>query len=281
MIQALPAKWRFQAIVIGIGIPQIATPLARLFSSELLSFGQWRTLHLFEFGLTLVTLAAVLLLKLPPGKKEPTYRALDFVSFTLFTGGVALFCAALGELRYLWWADTSWFGKAICASIPLILGALLLDYHRKTPLLATQFIASADILRFLAVGFLVRLALSEQTYGAVGLLNSLGFNNDQFHTLFLIVTVAVAAGSLASAVILDVRRLTEQIIAALVLIAIGAWLDSDATNLTRPSQLYFSQALFAFATTLFLGPALLFGLARSLKKGPVEYITFSVSSASV
>jgi hypothetical protein len=37
------------------------------------------------------------------------------------------------------------------------------------------------MMRFVVVGILMRLALSEQSYAAVGLLNTLGFNNDQFH----------------------------------------------------------------------------------------------------
>ena len=51
MMQALPLRWRLKAVVVGIGIPQCATPLARLFSPDLLAMSQWRTLYLFELGL--------------------------------------------------------------------------------------------------------------------------------------------------------------------------------------------------------------------------------------
>jgi MFS family permease len=47
MMQAVPAKWRLKAIVVGIGIPQCAIPLARLFSPDLLAMSQWRALYLF------------------------------------------------------------------------------------------------------------------------------------------------------------------------------------------------------------------------------------------
>ncbi len=63
-IQAMPARWRLKGIVLGVGVPQLATPLARLFSSDLLEFGGWRTLYLFELGLALLSLAAVALLRL-------------------------------------------------------------------------------------------------------------------------------------------------------------------------------------------------------------------------
>ena len=39
MMQALPAKWRLKAVVLGIGVPQCATPLARLFSPDLFVVG--------------------------------------------------------------------------------------------------------------------------------------------------------------------------------------------------------------------------------------------------
>jgi hypothetical protein len=56
------------------------------------------------------------------------------------------------------------------------------------------------------------------------------------------------------------------------MIALGAGLDSQASNLTRPEQLYLSQALIGFGTTLFIGPALAFGILRVLR-GPEMFIT--------
>jgi len=64
-------------------------------------------------------------------------------------------------------------------------------------------------------------------------------------------------------------------IAALI-IAVGAWMDAHSTNLTRPPQLYVSQALLGFGTTLFIGPALLSGLQRMLARGPDYFISIIV-----
>jgi MFS family permease len=274
MIQAAPAKWRPHAIVIGLGVPQLATPLARLFPTEPLAFDQWRTLYTFEFGLALITFAAVVLLRLPHGNRAQPFKPFDFLSFSLIAGGLALFAAVIGEGRYLWWWDTPWLGWVLCASIASLVAAIVLEYHRRRPLLAIRWLSSADLVRFLLVGILVRVVQSEQPSGAVGLLNSLGFNNDQFHSLFWIAAAATLGGTLASASLLSVRRLTQQIIVALALAAVGAALDSNATNLTRPQQLYFSQALVAFSTTFCLGPAFLFGLFKALRKGEVEFISF-------
>src|SRR6185295_19112378 len=63
------------------------------------------------------------------------------------------------------------------------------------------------------------------------------------------------------------RRLPYQVVAACLAIALAAWMDSHASNLTRPPQLYVSQALIGVGTTLFIGPTLVFGMLRVLRKG--------------
>ncbi len=66
MIQAFPAQWRLKAMVLGLGASQLALPLARIFSEDLLQIAEWRGLYLFELGLALAALGCVLMLKLPP-----------------------------------------------------------------------------------------------------------------------------------------------------------------------------------------------------------------------
>lgn len=64
-IQARPAKHRLKALTIGITGSSLAIPLARLFSTELLQLDEWRGLYFFELGLALISLACVMVLKLP------------------------------------------------------------------------------------------------------------------------------------------------------------------------------------------------------------------------
>lgn len=59
IMQAIPRQWRLNALVLGLGVAQCAVPLARLFSPDLLALSQWHALYLFEFGLALLSLAAV------------------------------------------------------------------------------------------------------------------------------------------------------------------------------------------------------------------------------
>ncbi|WP_394648885.1 MFS transporter [uncultured Sphingomonas sp.] len=274
LMQALPAKWRLRAIVLGIGIPQLATPLARLFSPELLSMSQWRTLYLFELGLSALSLAAVLAFRLPPTTRQKAFEKLDFVTFALFAGSMGLFAAVLGLGRYVWWTQAAWIGWALLAAIPMLAAALIIEHHRANPLLNTRWLGSADIIRFAIVTLMARIVLSEQTYGAVGLLTVLGQNNDQLVPFFTIIFLATVAGFVTSAITLDPTKLAHPVMLAIGLVAVAAWVDSYSTSLTRAPQLYATQATIAFAGAFFLGPSLLFGMTRALQQGAGHVISF-------
>ncbi|HIV76466.1 MFS transporter [uncultured Sphingomonas sp.] len=274
MMQALPSKWRLKAIVLGIGVPQCAAPLARLFSPELLAMSQWRTLYLFEFGLAAISLAAIITLRLPPTQRLKAFEPLDFLTFALYAPAIGLFCAVLGQGRLVWWTQAAWIGWALVIAIPLLALALWIEHHRANPLLNTRWLGSIDIVRFAIVTLMARIVFSEQNFGAVGLLTTLGQNNDQFGTLFTIAFVASVAGVIASAVTLDVTRLTHPVMFAIGLVAIAAYADSFSTNLTRAPELYATQAVIAFSTTFFLGPSLLFGMTRALQQGAGHVISF-------
>lgn len=274
LMQAFPAKWRLRAIVLGIGVPQCATPLARLFSPDLLAMSQWRTLYLFELGLAALSLAAVLAFRLPPTTRQKAFERLDFVTFALFAGSMALFAAVLGLGRYVWWTQAAWIGWALLAAIPMLAAALIIEHHRANPLLNTRWLGSADIVRFMIVTIMARIVLSEQTYGAVGLLTVLGQNNDQLVPFFTIIFLATVAGFVTSAITLNPAKLTHPVMLAIGLVAVAAWADSYSTSLTRAPQLYVSQATIAFAGAFFLGPSLLFGMTRALQQGTGHIISF-------
>ena len=274
MMQALKPEWRLKAVVIGVGIPQCATPLARLFSPELLAMAQWRALYLFEFGLALMSFAAVAWLRLPPTTRTKAFEPLDFLTFALYATALALFAAVLGLGRIVWWTDTAWIGWALVAAIPLLAAALWVEHNRANPLLNTRWLGSADILRFAIVTIMARIVLSEQNVGALGLLTLLGQNNDQLRLFFVILSAASVAGVLLSAATLNVQKLAHPVMLAIGLVAVAAFVDSHSTSLTRAPQLYATQALIAFAATFFLGPSLLFGMTRALQQGTGHIISF-------
>ncbi|AOH85068.1 MFS transporter [Sphingomonas panacis] len=277
LMQAFPPKAKPVGAVIGMGLSQLGTPLARLVPVEVLvDNGLWG-LHAIEVALALVSLALILALPLPPSEKSTAFAPRDFLTIPLATAGMVLLCQVIGQGRTLWWSDTPWLGMALAASIALLAGAFLNETGRRDPLVHFEWIGTWGILRFAAVALVLRLALAEQSYGAVGLLTLGGLNNDQLGTLFGVVAVAMLLGIVAAALTLSERRLPWQVLVAALIIATGAWLDSDATTLTRPAQLILSQALIGFGTTLFAGPALLHGFLRMIQRGGDYLVSFVVT----
>jgi MFS family permease len=274
-LQSFTKPWRQRGIVISTGVSQLSLPIAYLFSTRLLEFAEWRGLYVFELGLTLVTLGAVLWLKLPPGDRFKAFKPADFLTFALFAPGMALLCAALTFGRVLWWTSQPWVGVALAASIVLILGAVFVEHNRREPLLNLRWLSNGMIARLFIAMMLVRVVLSEQSVGAVGFLRTIGLNNDQLTTLFLVVLGATILGIVVSAAILDVKHLMAPQVVALLIMALGAWIDSHATNLTRPEEMYASQGMLAFGGVMFLGPLLL-TLLGSVITNPANLITFSV-----
>jgi hypothetical protein len=84
----------------------------------------------------------------------------------------------------------------------------------------------------------------------------------------------MTGGLLASALALKPARFPYLKIIGFLIVAVAGVLDSQATNLTRPEQLYLSQALVGFGGTFVLGPLFLFGLRQALPKGEAAFISF-------
>ena len=276
LMQILPVALRPLALVIGISLPQLGTPLARLVPVEVLTTNSWHGLSLIELGVALAIAAVILAAPLPPSVRSKAFEPVDFVTIALMVPAFLLICIVLGEGRLLWWTDRAWLGWSLVCAVPLLAAAITIERNRARPLLQIGWLGSRDILRFAAVALLVRLALAEQTYGAVGLLTSGGLTNDQLRTLFAIVAFAMVLGAGTACLTLSERRLPYQVMVAALIIALGAWIDSDATSITRPPQLYWSQALIAFGTTLFIGPTLAYGFLRMLRKGPAHLVSLIV-----
>jgi len=276
LIQAFPAALRLKGLVIGIGLSAFAAPVARIIGTSLFDIDGWRGFHQMELGLSLVSLAAVFSLRLPPSERVDTFEKLDFVTFLLFAPGIALLCAVLGLGRQLWWTDTPWIGPALAGAIVLLAAALIIEHNRARPLINLRWMATGDIVRLALAILLIRIVLSEQTSGAVGFLQQLGVGPDQLHGLFLAILLGTFAGTLVSAFTIDVSRLYLPIAIALSLIATGAYVDSHATSLTRPVNLIFSQSLLAFASALFIAPAMMIGVTQVLQKGAENMVSFII-----
>ena len=275
MIQAFPAKWRLKALVLGLGTAQLALPLARLFSEDLLQIAEWRGLYLFELGLALTALGCVLWLKLPPGDRFKTFEKLDFLTFTLLAGGVGLLCAVLSLGRIDWWLEADWIGVALAGSILLIMVGLAIEHNRINPMLMTRWLGSGPIWRLGLAVVLIRMVTSEQSTGAVGFLQNLNMGYEQMHSLYLVMMLGSVMGLLVSALTIHPEHLIRPLILSLGLMAVGAAMDSFSNNLTRPANMYFSQFLLAFGSTFFLGPTMVLG-TKNVITNPRNLISFSV-----
>jgi hypothetical protein len=276
LMQAFPEKMRPLALVCGIGLPQLGTPLARMIPVDLLAADQWHGLRLLEPSLALLLFALMRLLPLPRSDRIKVFEKMDIVTIAVFVPATLLFCGVMALGRTYWWTNAPFLGWMLAASIALIGIALLIEFNRRNPLLHLNWLGGADMLRFAIVSILVRLALAEQTYGSVGLLTSGGLDNDQLRTLFAWVALAMFSGVVVACLTLSPGRLRIQVASAALIIATGALIDAGSTNLTRPQELYLSQALIGFGTTLFIGPGLVYGFLRMMAKGPNHLVSFIV-----
>jgi MFS family permease len=276
MLQAMPRAYTGKMVVIGVGIPQLAMPLAWLLSPTLLVYGQWHNLYLFEAGLALCSWAAVVVLKLPPGMHIKVFEKLDFVTFALMAPGAAMLVAVLAQGYSQWWFDEPWLAYLLIGALVLISAALYIEHHRDNPLIQTRWLLTPSILRFMVGAFLIRFLTTEQTVGAVGLLRVLGMGPDQMQPLFGVILAGTICGIAASSLTFSPKTLIPQLIVAIILFGTAAALDYGRTSLDRPQDFFFSQFLAAVGSGMFLGPLVLLGITRALQFGPNYVITFTV-----
>lgn len=274
IMQAMPAKARMSGMVIGLGLTQVALPLARAISPLLLVDGEVQNLYIFEFGLSLLCLGCVAILRLPPSERIQVFEKLDFLTFALFAPGVMMLAAVLVQGRIVWWS-TPWLGWATAGAIILIGLAMLIEHNRANPMLNTRWIASRDVLRFAMIAASMRILLGEQNYGSIGLLTAVGMGPDQLVSFYGVVTAATLAGLIVGVWTLNPLDLLRQIVISAALICIAALMDTDTTNLTRPANLYLTQSMIAFAAIYFLGPTMMGGILRALARGPSHMVSYS------
>ncbi|KGD85075.1 MFS transporter [Pantoea sp. PNA 14-12] len=274
-VQAWPARHRLKALVIGLTASQLAIPLARLFSSELLQLDEWRGLYLFELGLALIALGAVLVVKLPPGDRIKAFEKMDFLTFILLAPGMALLCGVLSLGRIEWWFSTPWLGICSALALVLIVSAFVIEHNRRNPLINTRWLSSGMIVRLGIVMIMIRIVLAEQNTGAVGFLQQIGLQNDQMHGLALAIMAGVVAGIAASALTIKPTHLNWPIVASLVVMIIASLMDAQSSPVTRANNMYLSQFLLGFGSAFFMAPAMLMGIG-SVVTQPKNLVSFVV-----
>ncbi|MBS0467278.1 MAG: MFS transporter [Proteobacteria bacterium] len=273
MLQALPRTYVLKTLVAGVGVTQLATSLAWILSPSLLEHGQWHNLYLLEAGLALLSFAAVVLLKLPPGLQIKAFERLDFLSMALLIPGVGLLVAVLVQGTIRWWSNAPELAWMLSGAIALLSAGLYLEHHRRNPLLHTRWFTQSATIRFVIGAIVLRFLTAEQSYGVVGMLRVLGMTPDQMQPLFVVIFVGTLAGIALSAINFSVENMGKQLLAAIVLLGVASVMDFGRTSLDRPADFYVSQFLLAMGAGIFMGPLMLTGIVQGLKFGPNHMIT--------
>ncbi|WP_411957592.1 MFS transporter [Paracoccus homiensis] len=277
MMEPLSPQWRLR-----LGLPVVmtiilsGTPLARIVSPELIGDGSILSLHLVTLAMSMVSLGLVYLIPVRPVPRAKVIQRLDFVSFGLIATGFTALTSAFVMGPIYNWTDAPGIGIALAVTVATLAAAAVIELNRKDPLLDIRWLTSPAILHLTATLFLFRLILSEQSSGAPGLFTVLGLAPSQMTTLFTLIFLGGIAGGLACIAWIRPQRVPQFHLAALILIMVGAYMDSFASLNTRPEQMYLSQTLIAMASLLFMPPAMITGLMAALAKGPQYLLNFII-----
>lgn len=276
MLEWLPPARRLTiGIAFGVLGAQLAAPLARVISPDLLQIGDWHGLYWLEAGLAMLSLTVIFVLPITHPPRMKIFDLEDFVSFPLIAVGFGSLAIVLSVGRLYWWLDTDWIGWLTVVGIAAITLLVIIELHRSHPIINLRWFMSYDMLTITGSLLLFRFLLSEQTL-SVGFFNVLGLQNDQMIPLFTVILIATLTGYIFTASVMTMENGARLHLAALLMIAAGAWMDSRVTNLTRPEQFFVSQAMIAFAGAMFLPPALASGFLKAIKGGPSFILSFLV-----
>ncbi|MDB5733078.1 MAG: major Facilitator Superfamily protein, partial [Variovorax sp.] len=274
MVQAMPPDRTAYGLLLGFGVTQLGLPLSRIISEDLLQNSQWQGLQFLDTALAILCAAAINVVRIKPIPTSPQFVRGDGLVFTLYATSLALLCVVLTQGRLHWWRDTPWLGVCLASAVLCFGLYVAIELRREKPLLDLRWLASPFMVRFLGAILLFRVVLTEQAVGAVGLMNTLGFTNDQMHPLFVWITVGTLAGFALGALVVPSKRFALLGDTALVLIILAAWMDGQATVLTRPHDLYLSQTLLAATSSMFLASAMMQGLGHVMAGGMKNLISY-------
>ena len=153
------------------------------------------------------------------------------------------------------------------ASIALSTTAVIIEHYRRNPLLRTRWLASLPVLHFIMGAFLIRFLTTEQSYGVVNLMRTLGMGPDQMRPLFVVILAGVVTGIVGTALTFGPKRLIPQLLMAILLLGAAAFFDQHRTSQDRPQDFFVSQFLASVGAGMFMGPLIMLGISAALKQG--------------
>ncbi|MDS7596658.1 MFS transporter [Agrobacterium tumefaciens] len=275
ILEAFPPARKFSlGFSIALTGTLLSAPIARIVSPSLLAIDGWNALYCLEIGLALISFAVIYVLKVTPPPRAKVIERMDILSYMLFAGGLGCLAVFLTLGRFYWWFETWWLGVLLAVSVVLLTLMVFIELPRKNPLLDLRWIFSKTNMHAMAVLLVYRAVSSEQSSTAVGLYQQLGLLNEQTTLLYALILLATILGGAACAWLMLTKYVDTAHVIALALIATGAFMDSQSSNLTRPEQMYLSQMMIAFGAAMFLPPVMAKGFGAALTKGAPYLVNF-------
>ncbi len=277
MLEPLPPAKKLQiGLPLALTFISLGTPLARAISPPLMTDGSWSNILLLKLGMSMIALWLVYKLPLATAERVKMIKPLDLVSFLLIAGAFGGFVACFTTGYTYWWTASAWMGVLLAGSIGALVLAAMIELHRKEPLIDLRWLLTPEMIHLTAALLVFRIILSEQAAGAPGLFQALDYAPEQIAPLFWVISAATVAGGLACCLVLKPSRVPAIHVAALSMIALGAWMDSRSAVDVAPDQFMLSQAIIGFAAALFLPPAMSSGLLTALQRGPTYLLSFII-----
>ncbi|TQX87405.1 MFS transporter [Rhizobium rhododendri] len=277
MLEAFPPA---KKLTVGLSLAMmnttLAAPITRLVSPTLLDFGEWRGLYTLEMGLALLVMPIIYLLPLTAPPRVKIINFGDIVVYLLVAIGFGCLAVVLSVGRLYWWLEVPWLGVVLAVSIATLTVAVVIDLDRTTPLIDIRWLLTWPNVRLTIVLLVFRMIAAEQNSILLIYYQNIGLLYDQLQMLYTIILVFSLVGGLTCAALMNVGYTWQIQMIALPMMIAAAFMDSQVTSLTRPEQMYLSQALMSAGITLFLPPALSPGFRAALSKGPFYLVTFFV-----
>lgn len=275
ILEAFPPQ---RKLTVGLSIALtgtlLAAPVARIISPGLLDIDGYEALYTMELGLALMALPVIYMLPLTAPPRVKAIERLDIFTYLLLAVGLGAFAVFFTLGRFYWWFEAPWLGALVALAIVSLTLFGMLELRRQNPLLDLRWIFSWPNLHLAGVLIVFRAVTAEQSSTMVSFLQQLGIQNDQMAALFSLILLGSVLGGAACAVLMVRSQSGLAHVIALSLIALGAFLDSQSNNLTRPEQFYLSQSMIAFGAAMFLPPVMLRGFGAALQKGPPYLVNF-------
>jgi MFS family permease len=275
MLEAFaPEKKLSVGISLALMCTLFAAPVSRIISPSLLDLGGYHALYMLEMGLALIAFAIIYTLPLTAPARAVVIQRLDILSYLLLAIGFGCLAVVLTLGRLYWWFEAPWLGVLLATAVGSLALVLVIELPRDNPLLDFRWLLSGANLRMAGVLLLFRFVSSEQSSTAANLYQQLGILNDQTTTLYAVILLASLVGGLFCTLLMTTRYVETAHILALILIAAGAFLDSQSTSLTRPEQMYLSQAMVAAGAAMFLPPVMASGFKAAMARGMPFIVNF-------